>query len=65
LTGASAAIATAERAIIRNVPNRLTATTFSKLAMSCATSSPVSRFFATMRLPGAIPAQLTVIRSGP
>ena len=44
---------------------RLISTTLAKLARSCAMSSPVSRFLATTRLPAAMPAQLTRMRSTP
>src|SRR5918993_2143653 len=44
---------------------RLISTARRKLARSCGISSPVSRFFATVRLPGAIPAQFTRTRSMP
>ena len=36
-----------------------------KVARSCGINSPVSRFFETVRLPGAMPAQLTRMRSTP
>src|SRR3712207_4837213 len=44
---------------------RLISTARRKLARSCGISSPVSRFFETVRLPGAMPAQLTRMRSMP